>query len=121
MTDKNENLLSIKNLSTHFYTELGLVKAVQDVSFDIPLGKTLAVVGESGCGKSVTALSVMRLIPWPPGKIVAGNITFDGESLLETSESRMRQIRGNDIAMIFQEPMTSLNPVLPWAIRSSRP
>lgn len=111
MTDKNENLLSIKNLSTHFYTELGLVKAVQDVSFDIPLGKTLAVVGESGCGKSVTALSVMRLIPWPPGKIVAGNITFDGESLLETSESRMRQIRGNDIAMIFQEPMTSLNPV----------
>jgi oligopeptide/dipeptide ABC transporter ATP-binding protein len=103
--------LSIQHLSTHFYTEQGLVKAVQDVNFDIPEGKTLAVVGESGCGKSVTALSVMRLIPWPPGKIEAGQITFDGESLLDASESRMRQIRGNDIAMIFQEPMTSLNPV----------
>ncbi len=111
MTQKNNNLLSIKNLSTHFFTEQGLVKAVQDVSFDIPLGKTLAVVGESGCGKSVTALSVMRLIPWPPGKIVAGSIRFDGESLLDAPERRMRQICGNDIAMIFQEPMTSLNPV----------
>ena len=111
MVEKNINLLSIKNLSTHFYTEHGLAKAVQDVSFDIPLGKTLAVVGESGCGKSVTALSVMRLIPWPPGKIINGNITFQGESLLKASESRMREIRGNDIAMIFQEPMTSLNPV----------
>ncbi len=111
MTQNGDNLLSIQNLSTHFYTEQGLVKAVQDVSFDIPLGKTLAVVGESGCGKSVTALSVMRLIPWPPGKIVAGSITFDDESLREASESRMRHIRGNDIAMIFQEPMTSLNPV----------
>ncbi len=111
MTQTNDNLLSIKNLSTHFYTEQGLVKAVQDVSFDIPKGKTLAVVGESGCGKSVTALSVMRLIPWPPGKIVDGEILFDGESLREVSEDRMRQIRGNDIAMIFQEPMTSLNPV----------
>ncbi|MHC4288659.1 MAG: ABC transporter ATP-binding protein [Planctomycetota bacterium] len=111
MTDTHDNLLSIQNLSTHFYTEQGLVKAVQDVSFDIPAGKTLAVVGESGCGKSVTALSVMRLIPWPPGKIVAGSIRFDGESLLDASESRMRHIRGNDIAMIFQEPMTSLNPV----------
>jgi oligopeptide/dipeptide ABC transporter ATP-binding protein len=111
MTQNGDNLLSIKNLSTHFYTEQGLVKAVQDVSFDIPLGKTLAVVGESGCGKSVTALSVMRLIPWPPGKIVAGSIHFDGESLLDASERRMRHIRGNDVAMIFQEPMTSLNPV----------
>ena len=111
MTDKNKNLLSIKNLSTHFYTEQGLVKAVQDVSFDIPCGKTLAVVGESGCGKSVTALSVMRLIPWPPGKIVCGRIEFEGESLLDKSEADMRHIRGNDIAMIFQEPMTSLNPV----------
>jgi len=111
MTQNGDNLLSIKNLSTHFYTEQGLVKAVQDVSFDIPLGKTLAVVGESGCGKSVTALSVMQLIPWPPGKIVAGSINFDGESLLDASERRMRHIRGNDVAMIFQEPMTSLNPV----------
>lgn len=111
MKEKNDNLLSIKNLSTHFFTEQGLVKAVQDVSFDIPKGKTLGVVGESGCGKSVTALSVMQLIPWPPGKIVTGTITFDGQSLLDKSEARMREIRGNDIAMIFQEPMTSLNPV----------
>ena len=111
MTQNGDNLLSIKNLSTHFYTEQGLVKAVQDVSFDIPEGKTLAVVGESGCGKSVTALSVMQLIPWPPGKIVAGTIRFDGQSLLDKNEAQMRQIRGNDIAMIFQEPMTSLNPV----------
>ncbi|MHC4551726.1 MAG: ABC transporter ATP-binding protein [Planctomycetota bacterium] len=111
MTQNGDNLLSIKHLTTHFFTEAGVVKAVQDVSFDIPRGKTLAVVGESGCGKSVTAMSVMRLIPWPPGKIVEGEITFDGESLLEVSEERMRGIRGNDIAMIFQEPMTSLNPV----------
>ncbi len=111
MTEKNDILLSIKNLSTYFYTEQGLAKAVQNVSFDIPVGKTLAVVGESGCGKSVTALSVMRLIPWPPGKIVEGEILFRGQSLLKASEERMRHIRGNDIAMIFQEPMTSLNPV----------
>ena len=111
MNMKNKNLLSIKNLSTYFYTEQGLAKAVQDVSFNIPLGKTLAVVGESGCGKSVTALSVMRLIPWPPGKIMSGRIEFDGESLLDKSDEYMRTIRGNDVAMIFQEPMTSLNPV----------
>jgi len=111
MTQNGNTLLSIQNLSTHFHTEGGLVKAVQDVSFDIPKGKTLAVVGESGCGKSVTALSVMRLIPYPPGEIVEGRIMFNGESLLDVPESRMRQIRGNDIAMIFQEPMTSLNPV----------
>ena len=111
MSDTFKNLLSIKNLSTYFYTEQGLAKAVQDVSFDIPLGRTLAVVGESGCGKSVTALSVMRLIPWPPGKIVEGRIEFDGESLLDKSGEYMRHIRGNEIAMIFQEPMTSLNPV----------
>jgi oligopeptide/dipeptide ABC transporter ATP-binding protein len=111
MTQNRDKLLSIRGLSTHFYTEQGLVKAVQDVSFDIPSGRTLAVVGESGCGKSVTALSVMRLIPYPPGRIVAGEILFKGESLLKAGEKRMRQIRGNDIAMIFQEPMTSLNPV----------
>jgi len=111
MLQKNNNLLSIKNLSTHFWTEQGLVKAVQDVSLDIRTGRTLAVVGESGCGKSVTALSVMRLIPWPPGRIVGGDIVFNGKSLLSLSEGQMRQMRGNDIAMIFQEPMTSLNPV----------
>lgn len=111
MTERNDNLLSIRHLSTWFYTEQGLAKAVQDLSFDIPRGRTLAVVGESGCGKSVTALSVMRLIPWPPGKIVEGEILFKGESLRNASEDRMRHIRGNDIAMIFQEPMTSLNPV----------
>jgi len=111
MTQNGDNLLSIKNLSTHFYTEQGVVKAVQDVSFDIQQGKTLAVVGESGCGKSVTALSVMRLIPWPPGKIVEGDIQFEGQSLPKLSDRQMRQIRGNAIAMIFQEPMTSLNPV----------
>ncbi|MCE5184606.1 MAG: ABC transporter ATP-binding protein [Planctomycetaceae bacterium] len=111
MTEEKNILLSIRGLATHFYTEQGLVKAVQDVSFDIRAGRTLAVVGESGCGKSVTALSVMRLIPWPPGRIVSGEILFKGESLLKVPEGRMRQIRGNDIAMIFQEPMTSLNPV----------
>ncbi len=111
MTQNGDNLLSIRNLTTHFFTEQGVVKAVQDVSYDIARGKTLAVVGESGCGKSVTAMSVMQLIPWPPGKIVGGEIIFDGEALLEATDERMREIRGNDIAMIFQEPMTSLNPV----------
>jgi peptide/nickel transport system ATP-binding protein/oligopeptide transport system ATP-binding protein len=109
--EKEQILLSIQNLSTHFHTEDGVVKAVQDVSFDIPKGRTLAVVGESGCGKSVTALSVMRLIPYPPGKIIAGKIFFRKNDLLTTSNKRMRAIRGNHIAMIFQEPMTSLNPV----------
>lgn len=108
---ENGNLVSIRNLSTHFRTEQGLAKAVQDVSFDIPRGHTLALVGESGCGKSVTALSVLRLIPDPPGKIVAGEILFESENLLELSIHEMRRIRGDDIAMIFQEPMTSLNPV----------
>ena len=107
----NENLLSIQNLSTHFFTQQGLAKAVQEVSFDIPAGQTVALVGESGCGKSVTALSILRLIPDPPGKIVAGKIMFKGRNLPELTESQMRRIRGNDIAMIFQEPMTSLNPV----------
>jgi oligopeptide/dipeptide ABC transporter ATP-binding protein len=107
----NEILLSVQNLSTHFHMQLGIARAVQDVSFDIPAGKTVALVGESGCGKSVTALSVLRLIPSPPGKIVGGKILFKGNNLLELSDSRMRSIRGNDIAMIFQEPMTSLNPV----------
>ncbi|MBN2512828.1 MAG: ABC transporter ATP-binding protein [Sedimentisphaerales bacterium] len=104
-------LLSVQNLSTHFFTQQGIAKAVQEVSFDIPDGHMTALVGESGCGKSVTSLSILRLIPDPPGKIVGGKILFKGQNLLELSEHRMRAIRGNDIAMIFQEPMTSLNPV----------
>jgi oligopeptide/dipeptide ABC transporter ATP-binding protein len=104
------HLLEIKNLQTHFPTRAGLVRAVDDVSFYIDEGELLALVGESGCGKSITALSVMRLIS-PPGKIVSGEITFNGEDLLAATEARMREIRGDDIAMIFQDPMTSLNPV----------
>jgi len=110
MTENNK-LLQVKNLSTHFFTEEGVAKAVQDVSFDITAGETFALVGESGCGKSVTALSIMRLVPDPPGEIVDGEITFEGENLVELSEKNMRSVRGNKIAMIFQEPMTSLNPV----------
>ena len=108
MADK---LLDIRNLSTYFYTGEGVVKAVDDVSFHIMEGETLAVVGESGCGKSVTSLSVMRLIPWPPGKIVSGEIDFQGKDILAMNDREMQAIRGNEISMIFQEPMTSLNPV----------
>ncbi|MBN1903786.1 MAG: ABC transporter ATP-binding protein [Deltaproteobacteria bacterium] len=104
-------LLNIEGLTTQFYTEKGIVKAVQDVSFSIKKGETFALVGESGCGKSVTALSIMRLIPDPPGKIVNGKISFNGQDLLGLKEKEMRAIRGNNISMIFQEPMTSLNPV----------
>ncbi len=108
----DQGLLSVHNLATEFSTEHGTFRAVDDVSFSIPRGKTLGVVGESGCGKSVTALSVMRLIPTPPGRIAAGRIEYDGDNLLELSERDMRHIRGNKLSMIFQEPMTSLNPVL---------
>jgi peptide/nickel transport system ATP-binding protein len=104
-------LLEIDNLQTHFRTPDGINRAVDGVSFHVEAGETLAVVGESGCGKSVTAMSVLRLIPEPPGKI-AGSIRFDGRDLLKLSEREMRNIRGNEISMIFQEPMTSLNPVL---------
>jgi len=104
-------LLNIKGLSVDFFTENGIAHAVQDVSFSVKKGQTFALVGESGCGKSVTALSVMRLIPDPPGKIAAGEINFENRNLLSISEQRMRSVRGNRIAMIFQEPMTSLNPV----------
>ncbi len=104
------HLLEVKNLQTHFPTRAGLVKAVNDVSFHINEGELLGLVGESGCGKSITALSVMRLIA-SPGKIVAGEILFKGENLLQFSDDKMRELRGNDIAMIFQDPMTSLNPV----------
>ena len=104
-------LLEVENLKTHFFTRDGVVKAVDGVSFTLEEGKTLAVVGESGSGKSVTALSIMRLIPDPPGKIVSGNVLFKGESIVDMPESRVREIRGDRIAMIFQDPMTSLNPV----------
>jgi oligopeptide transport system ATP-binding protein len=104
-------LLEVENLKTHFFTRDGVVKAVDGVSFTLDAGKTLAVVGESGSGKSVTALSIMRLIPDPPGKIISGDVLFKGESIVDMSESRVREIRGDRIAMIFQDPMTSLNPV----------
>src|SRR6476469_4590040 len=104
------HLLEVNNLRTHFPTRRGLVRAVDGVSFYLDRGELLGLVGESGCGKSMTALSVMRLIA-PPGKIVEGEILFDGQDLLKLSDAEMRQMRGDDIAMIFQDPMTSLNPV----------
>jgi peptide/nickel transport system ATP-binding protein len=104
-------LLEVENLQTHFRTPDGINRAVDGVSFHVNAGETLAIVGESGCGKSVTAMSILRLIPEPPGKI-AGAIRLNGKDLLKVSEKEMRQIRGNDVSMIFQEPMTSLNPVL---------
>ena len=104
------HLLEVKNLQTHFPTRGGLVKAVNDVSFHIDAGELVGLVGESGCGKSITALSVMRLIA-PPGKIVGGSISFKGEDLLKASDDRLREMRGDDVSMIFQDPMTSLNPV----------
>ena len=107
----SNNLVEVKNLKTYFYTEDGIVPAVDGVDFQIQKGETLGIVGESGCGKSVTSLSLLRLVPNPPGKIVDGEMLFRGESLLKKSEAEMRKIRGNDISMIFQEPMTSLNPV----------
>jgi peptide/nickel transport system ATP-binding protein len=105
-------LLEIADLKTHFFTRDGVVRAVDGVSYDVGAGETLAVVGESGCGKSVTALSILRLVPQPPGRIVGGAVRFAGRDLLGLSEAAMRDIRGNEISMIFQEPMTSLNPVL---------
>ena len=107
-----EALLSVENLHTQFRTEGGLVQAVDDVSFNIQAGETFALVGESGCGKSVTALSIMGLIPNPPGEITSGSIQFGGVDLLKLSSTEMRAIRGSKIGMIFQEPMSSLNPVL---------
>ena len=105
-------LLEVKNLKTQFFTSSGVVKAVDDASYDVEEGETLAVVGESGCGKSVSAMSVLRLIPWPPGKVVGGTIHFMDKDLLTVSEDEIRTIRGRKISMVFQEPMTSLNPVL---------
>jgi peptide/nickel transport system ATP-binding protein len=105
-------VLEIKGLKTYLFTRSGVVKAVDDVSFSLRRSETLAVVGESGCGKSMTALSIMRLVPNPPGKIVGGTVTLEGRDLVQLDEAEMRDIRGNEISMIFQEPMTSLNPVL---------
>lgn len=105
-------LLEVKNLHTQFFTMEGVVKAVDGVSYELQAGETLGLVGESGCGKSVSALSVMGLIPWPPGKVTEGEVIFEGEDLLKVDGDQMRAIRGKEIAMVFQEPMTSLNPVL---------
>ena len=109
---KAEPILAVDDLRTWFFTRDGVVRAVDGVSFHVTPGETLAIVGESGCGKSVTALSLLRLIPSPPGRIVSGTIRFAGRDLLSLSEAEMRDARGNEISMIFQEPMTSLNPVL---------
>jgi peptide/nickel transport system ATP-binding protein/oligopeptide transport system ATP-binding protein len=106
-----EHLLEIRNLKTYFDVRGGVLKAVDDVSFTIEAGETLGLVGESGCGKTVTAASIMRLVPIPPGRIAGGEILFEGVDVLRLSESEMRKVRGNKISMIFQEPMTSLNPV----------
>lgn len=104
-------LLEIRHLKTFFFTDEGISRAVDDMDLTIRKGRTLGVIGESGCGKSVTALSVLRLVPSPPGRIIGGEILFEGKDLLQKPPAEMRTIRGNDIAMIFQEPMTSLNPV----------
>ena len=113
-SEKNlsDTILKVENLRTHFFTEEGVVRAVDDVSFSLSPGKTLGIVGESGSGKSVTNLSILRLIPQPPGKIISGRIEFAGEDLLQASEAAMRAVRGQQISMIFQDPMTSLNPYL---------
>ena len=106
-----EGVLEIEDLKTHFFTPDGVVRAVDGVSYEVRRGETLGVVGESGCGKSVTALSILRLVADPPGRIVGGSIRFEGRELLAASDAEMEEIRGNDISMIFQEPMTSLNPL----------
>jgi oligopeptide/dipeptide ABC transporter ATP-binding protein len=122
-----EPLLSLRHLVTAFETDEGYLRAVDDVSFDVFPGRTLGIVGESGCGKSVTSLSIMRLIPTPPGLIESGEALFEGQDLFQLPEAQMRNLRGNDISMIFQEPMTSLNPVytvgsqIVEAIRLHRP
>jgi peptide/nickel transport system ATP-binding protein/oligopeptide transport system ATP-binding protein len=122
-----QNVLEIDDLRTHFFTQAGVIRAVDGVSYAVRAGETLGVVGESGCGKSVTALSVLRLVASPPGRIVGGAVRFGGSNLLDLSESEMEDIRGNEISMIFQEPMTSLNPAhtvgaqIAEAVRLHRP
>jgi oligopeptide transport system ATP-binding protein len=114
-------LLEVRNLTTRFHTEHGMVTAADQVCFDVAAGETLAIVGESGSGKSVTALSILRLIPDPPGKIERGEVIFDGQDLLKLSDAGIRAIRGNRIAMIFQEPMSSLNPALTVGMQVAEP
>ena len=109
--ENGSHILDVKGLSTYFYSIHGVAKAVNNVSFNLKRGEILGIVGESGCGKSVTSLSIVRLIQSPPGKIVQGEIVFDGTNLLTLTEHQMRDIRGDKISMIFQEPMTSLNPL----------
>ena len=109
-----QTVLEVEGLKTYFFVRQGIVKAVDDMSFSLKAGEKLAIVGESGCGKSMTALSILRLVPDPPGRIVAGSVRLDGRDLLKLSDAEMRKVRGNHISMIFQEPMTSLNPV--WSI-----
>ena len=109
-----QTVLEVAGLKTYFFVRQGIVKAVDDMSFSLKAGEKLAIVGESGCGKSMTALSILRLVPDPPGRIVAGSVRLDGRDLLKLSDAEMRKVRGNHISMIFQEPMTSLNPV--WSI-----
>src|ERR1041384_5079022 len=112
MTERNGNLLEVKDLRTYFETEDGVVKAVDGISFQLKRGETLGIVGESGSGKSVTNLSIIRLVPDPPGKIVSGEVIFNGNDLLLLPKDAIRKIRGRRIAMIFQDPMTSLNPFI---------
>src|SRR5579862_4087052 len=111
-TTLHETVLEVNNLQTVFFTNSGLFRAVDNLSFHVQRGETLAIVGESGCGKSVSALSIMRLVPDPPGRVVGGSVMLEGTDLLSLDEAEMRKIRGNRISMIFQEPMTSLNPVM---------
>ena len=112
VTETKEKILEINNLSTYFYVQEGELRAVDSLSYNVHRGESVGLVGESACGKSVSALSIMRLIPYPPGIIVGGEVIFNGKDLLQVSEAEMRHIRGNQIAMVFQEPTTSLNPVL---------
>src|SRR5215210_1100073 len=105
-------LLEVRDLHTHFFTREGVVRAVDGISFDVDRGKTIGIVGESGCGKSVTALSIMGLIPRPPAKIVAGEVLFEGRDLSKLDDRQLQNVRGRQVAMIFQDPMTSLNPTL---------
>jgi len=116
-----KRLLEIKNLKTYFYSDRSVVRAADDVSFHVNEGETLGIVGESGCGKSITCMSIARLVETPPGKYEGGEIIFNGEDMLKISDERMREIRGDDISYIFQEPMTSLNPVFKIGRQISEP